>query len=396
MTTRDYFNLQTIDYAFGRRKTLTIKEIHKLEPNYLLNMSEEDLVRWLADQFRMNVPIILDNEIYATDLCETYTSVAGTKVTLVVPFEGDAEFFDTRPSDFSLLTLAASIVGNEFRLEYEQAEHNGEILQRRYSADITRMKEYLGSLRRSAESFNNELVIFIRQSIAERKNNLLAGTRMVASLGLPIKRREGAPTTYAVPVKRLKPRIEKPKVTSASYQPEPTLALEVYETILSIMKNMVFVMEKSPSAFESLGEEDLRFHFLVQLNAQYEWQATGETFNFQGKTDILVSADGKNVFIAECKFWDGEKKFLETIDQLLSYLSWRDTKTAVLIFNRRANFSDVLSKIAAAAPSHSCFKRDLSKSDETTFRYIFHQPNDPSRELRLTVMAFDVPVKKKG
>jgi hypothetical protein len=139
--------------------------------------------------------------------------------------------------------------------------------------------------------------------------------------------------------------------------------------------------ERSPSAFENMGEEDLRNHFLVHLNGQYEGQATGETFNFQGKTDILIRAEGRNVFIAECKVWRGEKNFLETINQLLSYLSWRDTKTAVVIFNRNANFTEVLSTIADAAPTHPNFKRELGESDETTFRYIFHQPNDPNREI---------------
>jgi hypothetical protein len=44
----------------------------------------------------------------------------------------------------------------------------------------------------------------------------------------------------------------------------------------------------------------------------------GETFNFEGKTDILIRVEALNVFIAECKLWKGEKQFLATIDQLLS------------------------------------------------------------------------------
>jgi hypothetical protein len=78
------------------------------------------------------------------------------------------------------------------------------------------------------------------------------------------------------------------------------------------MKNMVHVMELSPHAFSAMGEEDQRSHFLVQLNGAFQGQATGETFNFQGKTDILICicVDGKNTFIAECKFWKGEKSFL--------------------------------------------------------------------------------------
>jgi hypothetical protein len=101
----------------------------------------------------------------------------------------------------------------------------------------------------------------------------------------------------------------------------------------------------SPHAFFDVGEEVLRFHFLVQPNGVFEGQATGETFNFQGKTDILIRADGKSIFIAECKFWKGENSFIETIDQLLSYLSWRDTKATVVVFNRNADFSGVFAKI---------------------------------------------------
>lgn len=71
---------------------------------------------------------------------------------------------------------------------------------------------------------------------------------------------------------------------------------------------MVLVMERSPHAFAKMGEEDLRTHFLVQLNGLYEGQATGETFNFEGKTDILIRVEGKNIFIAECKFWTGPKR----------------------------------------------------------------------------------------
>ena len=174
---------------------------------------------------------------------------------------------------------------------------------------------------------------------------------------------------------------------------KPTLASEDYADILGIMKNMVQVIELSPHAFVDIGEEELRFHFLVQLNGAYQGQASGETFNFQGKTDILIRVDGKNIFVAECKFWKGEKSFLETLDQLLSYLSWRDTKAAVLIFNRNANFSAVLEKIAEIAPKHKNFKRYLGKSDETTFRYVFGQSIDPNREVVLTVLAFDIPTK---
>jgi hypothetical protein len=140
-----------------------------------------------------------------------------------------------------------------------------------------------------------------------------------------------------------------------------------------------------------MDEEALRTHFLVQLNGHYEGQATGETFNYEGKTDILIRVDGKNVFIGECKFWGGPKKLLEAIDQLLSYSSWRDTKVAVIIFNRNKDLSRVLETLKAAVLSHPNCKRHVDIHKETTFRYIFSHRDDVNRELILTISVFDVP-----
>ena len=163
------------------------------------------------------------------------------------------------------------------------------------------------------------------------------------------------------------------------------------EHILEVIQNMALVIERSPSEFASMKEETLRSHFLVQLNGHYEGQATGETFNFEGKTDILIRSEGKNIFIAECKFWNGPKKLTETIEQLLSYSSWRDTKVAIIVFNRNKDFTNVLATLDETTKQHPNFKRDLGKQSETAFRYIFAHRDDPNREMVLTVVAFDVP-----
>jgi hypothetical protein len=132
-------------------------------------------------------------------------------------------------------------------------------------------------------------------------------------------------------------------------------------------------------------------HFLVQLNGQYEGQATGETFNFDGKTDILIRANGRNIFIAECKIWKGPAVFKRTIDQLLGYTSWRDTKTAIILFNRNKNLSTVLNQIPGVTASHPNFKKQESSPGETGFRFIFRQRDDPNRDILLTVLVFEVP-----
>ena len=98
-----------------------------------------------------------------------------------------------------------------------------------------------------------------------------------------------------------------------------------------------------------------------------------------------------NAFVAECKFWSGPKDFLETIDQLLGYCTWRDTKTAIVIFNKNKDLSAVLTTIRDTAPNHVNFLRGSEMKGETHFRFVFHLPGDPSREVHIAVLVFDVP-----
>lgn len=169
------------------------------------------------------------------------------------------------------------------------------------------------------------------------------------------------------------------------------MSIEHYQYVLTVVQSMTQVMERSPSTFVTMGEEALRDHYLVQLNGQFEGQATGETFNAAGKTDILLRINGKNVFIGECKFWKGAKGYGETIDQLLSYQSWRDTKTAILIFNRNRDTSKVLEEIKSATEAHPNYKRTLKYKHESGFRFVMHHPSDANRELTMTVLVFDIP-----
>lgn len=402
------FNKVKIFDVIEIQKQKIRQEVQTLDANYVLSVSEEDLIHLLVDQLCLEVPTIDESSIHmdfgeadidARRLPNRHVLdrsrplyIKGVQVTITIPFEGDADFFLVQPQTFVWQDLPeAKVSVSELRITYQRTDHDAAAIKRAHETALSVLKRNLANLKTSADEFNGQLEGQVRLAFRERKNKLLADAHMAEAIGIPMKRRHGVPVTYAIPVQRRKTKIERPPVTTGKFQPEPVLPMEEYENILAIIRNMVQVMEQSPKAFEGMEEEDLRTHFLVQLNGQYEGRATGETFNFQGKTDILIREEGRNVFIAECKFWRGEKAFLETIDQLLSYLSWRDTKTALLVFNRNANFTDVLRKIVETVPTHKCFKRDLGNTGESSFRYVFHQPNDSNRELVLTVIAFDIP-----
>jgi hypothetical protein len=400
------FHRHDLSAVFQNQEQITSKAIDALDTNRLLNTPVDDLVEYFFEEHKIQVASVLPDQI-SVDQSEAKIDVSrdqsrmiydrsspfyvdGTRVIFYIPFEGDKNLFYCRPSTFNYNPPRAVITNNELQFIYETLDHNAENVKSTFDGDLYNLKQYLGWIERDVMQFNSQLMPKIRGQVEKRRQKILNDRGMVASLGFPLRQRADTPKTFVVPIDRKKIKTL-PPATTAPFTPEPTLQMEEYEKVLSIISHMVLVMERSPNAFRTMKEEDLRQHFLVQLNGQYEGQATGETFNYQGKTDILIRVNGKNIFIAECKFWKGEKAFLETITQLLGYTSWRDTKTAILVFCRNKKFSDIVQAIPGIVMKHPNFKRQLPSKDETASKYTFHQNDDPNRELIITIMAFNVP-----
>lgn len=387
-----------------------VAEIEKFDPDRLLNTSVDDLALYFSEKYKIDVPV-LDEENLTVDQREKQIDVSrdsnrfindrsrpfyitGSEIEVEIPFTGESEAFKIQPNPYTTSPPRASVRGNF--LTFAIVGTNLEAAQVR--AEIERIvrdvQSYLTNLRNNVAGLNGELQGEARNAIEARRNKLLSNRSTVASLGFKMKERQNAPKTYVPAEVRKKISPVLPPASSAPYTPEPTLGQNDYEHILGVMQGMTQVMELSPSAFHDVDEEALRSHFLVQLNGHYQGQATGETFNYEGKTDILIRSGGRNIFIAECKFWSGPKKLADTIDQLLGYSSWRDTKTAVVVFNRNRDFSKVLAAIPDVVRAHPQYKKDLLGSTETIFRYLFANRDDRNRELYLTVMAFDVPTPR--
>jgi hypothetical protein len=381
-------------------------EVANYDGNRLLNTAVDDLRDYFEDKYRVDVPVLQPDAIVAdqreaqVDVSHRFDyvtcgpgphNVPGTTVEITIPFTGDHQAFTIRPSAYSLNPPRATVRNDSLVLVITGINMNADKLRSEIDSAIESIQEHLANLRKNAESLNASLGGIARVAIEARRQKLLANQNLVSSLGYAMKQRPDSPQTYTAPNVRRKLRPAPPPASSAPYRPEPSLTDQDYSHILDVIQNMAQVMECSPSAFSSMDEEALRTHFLVQLNGHYEGQATAETFNYEGKTDILIRADGRNIFIGECKFWGGPKKLTDTIDQLLGYSSWRDTKVAVLVFNRNKDFTKVLESIQSTVAAHANCKRVVGPQSETSFRYVFSHRDDANREMVLTVLAFDVP-----
>ncbi len=380
------FSTHDLDQSLRNTVQKMRQEVEGLDANRLLSTAPEDLSRYLVEKYRIE-PIQLRRDDWYADHQDVPVDVRhdpmrwiddksrpvmvpGERFEVRVPFEGESELFYARPNTMTTSPPRAVIERNELVLHYDSPSDTPRDVRPLVDRALVEIEQHLGWQRTMLDAHNNALPGAAAQAIQQRRERLLAQSQRAASLGIPIRRRDNAPKTYAIPTARKKAAPALPPSTTAPFTPEPTWAMEQYEQALKIMQDMALVMERSPEAFKGMDEEALRQHFLVQLNGQFEGKATGETFNMAGKTDILLREGERNVFIAECKFWKGPKAFGEAIDQLLGYATWRDSKTAILVFNRGTDTSTVLSGIDTTARAHANFKRGVNWPHESGFRYV--------------------------
>ncbi len=201
------------------------------------------------------------------------TSVPGTEVEILIPFNGDESVFKIQPTSWTSRPLAADVLSGNLRMLSRGTRLSAGEIRANTDQTLDGIESYLETIRRDAASLSLTLRPIEKQSIEKRRQSLLSNQNLVASLGFNLKERSNAPITYTAPEVRRKITPKLPVASTKPYEPEPILDLSTYDHILEVIQRMVTVMERSPSAFISMDEEALRTHFLVQLNGHYDGQA---------------------------------------------------------------------------------------------------------------------------
>jgi len=257
---------------------------------------------------------------------------------------------------------------------------------------LKKLEEGCKLIERKARKYHDEVMKTAAKTFRERKKQLLQNERVLQLVGLRIKPHNDLPPTYNIPDPTFRRSVTvQPFVPSGAYEVEPTLGEKVYEDILQTIFDVGKVMERLPSTYSNRREQELRDLFLLYLEPRYEGSATGETFNGQGKTDILIRHQNSNLFIAECKFWSGAQGHLSALTQLLKYVTWRDTKTSMIIFAQTKELSHVLTSIREATPQHPNYIKLIDTKHDTWFDYRLHMNGDHNREVMLNILVFHFP-----
>ncbi len=321
--------------------------------------------------------------------------VAGESITIHVPFTGDPDLFRYKPSTHSLdgprgrvhkggaqggtvsmsLSLPCDALGDD---QFDQW----------IKAQLDSLKRYETWVGDDAKRFNIELRQCARQAVEDRRRRLEKQGELLRKISIPIRPRDDAPspTPIAMPKK-----VVKPLPRARPVEQEYGISNDDYEYILKIIRQESRSFESMPATFAGLGEEALRDVVLAHLNGHFKGAASGERFRKHGKTDICIEHENRAAFVAECKLWKGQKALHEAVGQLLGYLTWRDTRAALILWNKTVkDFAKLQADLASHLESHPKFVRRMESGHAGEWRVVMRSDTDEGREVVIHVFLVDL------
>ena len=404
------FNEGHLDASLEALSRKLAHEVEAALADHVLSVDEDAWAAALAERWAVTCPTLRTDDMWQEEPQEVQVDVRydqgraifdrsrsvmwpGFRVVVHIPFDGDPGVFKLRPNSFTFNPPRADIAGSDIVdvIEYPHERPVDIAGQARQLADV--IEQWLGLARSQIETYNAGLEQQARAAIANRRQRVAAHQQHVASTGLPVGPPKDRTKTYIADVLVRRPAPILPDLPDSQGIPlEPVLADDVYEHILNVIRDQLVGMERSPKAYENMGEEARRVVLLDALNTHYRGKATAEAFNFQGKTDVLIRHDNQNLFIAECKFWTGPKGFADTVDQLFRYRAWRDTKLAIVMFVRERDVTALGDKARDTLAAHPQFVRwEEDTSHELELRATVSWPGDDRRHATLTVFLASTP-----
>lgn len=401
-TIKAFFEIDSYSYRKEKSNKI-VSEITNKGKEYILGVDENEFVEYLVDKYSLE-PLIVDRNNPTIDeptisqewledrmwrgkyQADVYT------FTIYYKFSGSAELFRVRPDTWSMTSTEIyvneqnSTVSISFKL-YKKDPNEFNNAKRDFE---NRAFTNLINANNLVSNWNSTIRGLVTNAFQEHKRKLQQENDFFAAINVKVN--QDTNSVFSVPTIKKK-AIPQPVVNKKNeFSSEPMMSKEMYDDILRVIYESGKNMEKKPALYQKKDEEGLRDQFLFVLETRYEGTtATGETFNRSGKTDILLkyASDGSNLFVAECKFWHGIAEFQKAISQLFDrYLTWRDSKAALIMFVTNKDFSNVLSTLKNDIIQHPYFSKSIGQRGETSFSYLFHLPQDNDKPVHLEVMLF--------
>jgi len=400
------FGGESIHDAYQKAQQQLSKAVEAWKRHDIISADEASIVTYLVDQYRLRAPVIAEEQISAEhgqatqlvyqpswSMVYSRTSpVTGSGVVIRIPFTGDAallRFRPTRREGMLPVEVEAETKGDGGNIVLRILASSPESqVKTAFAQALDVIVRHARLMQEDVAGFNERIAESAHRLVANRRATVLREDLLIASLGVAVRRADTVPDTFAVPVhpKRVTLR---PLAEVGPFTPEPTIQAAVYEDMLRILLETGTAIERAESYVEK-GEEQLRDQFAMTLGTHYP-DVAREAKNRAGKTDILLRHEGGVLFATECKFWSGAEQYRGGLSQTLSYLTWRESKAALLIFIGNKSLQPVLDQIGSATSTHPAFVAFRGRPSEGRFDFDMRLLDDATRGVKLAVLCFHFP-----
>ena len=398
------FNRRDLRSLSEEKRAGLLAEVGSAPDDHVLAVVAQEWADALVKRYRLDVPELHTAERWMEEPEEIQYDVShegfsralpsgggpffvrGTRHVVHIPFFGDPEILLLRPSSFtSSGPPAGHLRGSDVLVTVEYSNDSARDIGAQVDATTRVIEQWLDFARSDAVEHNRQLLQQALPAIVERQREIKAKRERIAASGIPVR----APGALKPPIIRaIVRRPSRLPLQSSSGAPiplDPALPEDVYPDILAAIAQAARDMERSRDTYAGMGEEDRRQILLLALNGQYRGLTTAEAFNVKGKTDLRIQYEGRNLFIAECKKWNGQASVTKTIDQLFTYTGWQDTKLAVVMFVEQKSLTDIVDKGRTAMLAHPQFVEERGGADELELRARMRWPGDDQRVIDIAV-----------
>lgn len=405
-------------YIESKQKDLE-SEIKRFSDQQISTCDIEEWADYYQSKYYID-PIVLYEDSIEQDLSETqikqydvwhtydsyepeYYYVEGYQITFKIPFDGDDALLYLRPQTYIMTRYPVVSVtepkGDNLGLLVLELKKTKEELKSHMDDMNSYVKKQFESLfknYRKMIEYANAGIQGYNAGLRQSALNLLEKRREKANdyaaisqaMNIPMKMSKNSPIVEPIPLKRVKREpVSKPSLRSPN--PEYCISDKDYENILNIIHSTCSSMEATASTFIKNDEEELRDFIIATLGTHYENAVTGETFRKIGKTDIQVIFENKAAFIGECKIWHGIKKFGDAIEQLFGYSTWKDSKTALIVFNKKnKDFSAIRTAVEEWIAENT---KQHKNRNGNMWECVLYRC-DTNSDVKLTIALYDIAI----
>lgn len=210
------YDLRTVldNQAVEARKRIDlISPSRVLDPDALVAETVEAFRIGPIDLFEQNITV--DHEPASLDVSRDFDRhvmdrtqpfhVPGTRVSYYVPFEGERQLLDCRPSAYSYNPPQARVLKNEIVFDYHSSPEAVAGTKSASQRDMANLRQWLAWANRQVNDFNAAVEVDVHAAVMARRQMLQQSVRGVETLGFKARTKQplAAPSTPAsAPPKR--------------------------------------------------------------------------------------------------------------------------------------------------------------------------------------------------